>query len=91
MINKKEIKNIVEVENIMTIKINTVSKRSDTASLESWDFGIEDEGTKTGQTRRHICSTELTEIIHGQKLLCARIRQYCATFTHMRLHMYFIG
>lgn len=98
MINKKEIKNIVEVENIMTIKINTVSKRSDTASLESWDFGIEDEGTKTGRTLEELKSfiTAMTYVLHGvdrnnswsEVIMCSNKTILCHIYTHEAAYVF---
>lgn len=50
MINKKKDKGFTDIQNIITIKINSTSKRSDTADLEGWELDIEDEGKLTGYT-----------------------------------------
>lgn len=49
MINKKDNKNMVDIQNIMTITLNTTTRTANDAVLDSWEIDIEDEGKKSGK------------------------------------------
>lgn len=68
MIKKIETNNIQDVQNIMTITLNTKSNAANDAVLESWEIEIEDEGKKIGTTLQQLKSfiTSMTYVLHGE-------------------------
>lgn len=67
MLRKVNVKNIIDVQNIITITLNTTNNTETDAVLDSWEIDIEDEGKHTGDTLDSLKSfmTSMTYDVHG--------------------------
>lgn len=92
MINKYNNKTMIDVQNIMTIYLNTKSNTADDAVLESWEFEIENEGTKRGTTLEELRTfmNAMTYILHdvdprndwAYPMMCGKKKIMCHIYTH---------
>lgn len=85
-------KNQIDVQNIMTLNLNTETINNKEANIISWEFEIEDEGKRTGNTLTQLKSflTAMSYVLHDvdpsnffrDALAFSQPNMVCHVYTH---------